>query len=201
MRVKGQNSVERKSILQFGKPEERSILDLFPYKSCTEEGVLITREDHFQRYYRVVSTDVEGLNEQEKLERMNQLTTVMRTYVPTIKLVSLTTETDLTEQIVQKRQLLDKNRMEQSLGRNLQRLKKKYEKKLVEEIQELKRAEQERPDLSFFFVIEGKTIKDLQTRNRQLMRSSGILGLKPLYKKKKKELIKILYRMNNMNDE
>ncbi|KWY18438.1 hypothetical protein, partial [Enterococcus faecium] len=141
--------------------------------------------------------DVEGLNEQEKLERMNQLTTVMRTYVPTIKLVSLTTETDLTEQIVQKRQLLDKNRMEQSLGRNLQRLKK-YEKKLVEEIQELKRAEQERPDLSFFFVIEGKTIKDLQTRNRQLMRSSGILGLKPLYKK---ELIKILYRMNNMNDE
>ncbi|EOG04558.1 hypothetical protein SKY_02772, partial [Enterococcus faecium EnGen0175] len=31
-----------------------------------------------------------------------------------------------------------------------------------------------------------------------LMRSSGILGLKPLYKK---ELIKILYRMNNMNDE
>jgi hypothetical protein len=199
MRVKGQNSVERKSILQFGKPEERSILDLFPYKSCTEEGVLITREDHFQRYYRVVSTDVEGLNEQEKLERMNQLTTVMRTYVPTIKLVSLTTETDLTEQIVQKRQLLDKNRMEQSLGRrNLQRLKK-YEKKLVEEIQELKRAEQERPDLSFFFVIEGKTIKDLQTRNRQLMRSSGILGLKPLYKKK--ELIKILYRMNNMNDE
>ncbi|MGC3164600.1 hypothetical protein ACPTE4_15045, partial [Enterococcus faecium] len=87
---------------------------------------------------------------------MNQLTTVMRTYVPTIKLVSLTTETDLTEQIVQKRQLLDKNRMEQSLGRNLQRLKK-YEKKLVEEIQELKRAEQERPDLSFFFVIEGKT--------------------------------------------
>ena len=43
MRVKGQNSVERKSILQFGKPEERSILDLFPYKSCTEEGVLITR--------------------------------------------------------------------------------------------------------------------------------------------------------------
>ncbi|MGN9427145.1 hypothetical protein ACTMRT_11865, partial [Enterococcus faecium] len=81
--------------------------------------------------------------------------------------------------------------------RNLQRLRK-YEKKLVEEIQELKRAEQERPDLSFFFVIEGKTIKDLQTRNRQLMRSSGILGLKPLYKK---ELIKILYRMNNMNDE
>ena len=197
MRVKGQNSVDKKSILQFGKPEERSILDLFPYKSCTEEGALITREDHFQRYYRVVSTDVEGLNEQEKLERMNQLTTVMRTYVPTIKLVSLTTETDLTEQIVQKRQLLDKNRMEQSLGRNLQRLRK-YEKKLVEEIQELKRAEQERPDLSFFFVIEGKTIKDLQTRNRQLMRSSGILGLKPLYKK---ELIKILYRMNNMNDE
>ncbi|MBU5508956.1 hypothetical protein KQI98_14820, partial [Enterococcus sp. S145_ASV_20] len=80
------------------------------------------REDHFQRYYRVVSPAVEGLNEQENLERMHHWTTVMRTYVPTIKLVSLTTETDLTEQIVQKRQLLDKNRMDQSLGRNLQRL-------------------------------------------------------------------------------
>ncbi len=73
-------------------------------------------------------------------------------------LVSLTTETDLTEQIVQKRQLLDKNRMEQSLGRNLQRLRK-YEKKLVEEIQELKRAEQERPDLSFF-----SSLKERQSR-------------------------------------
>lgn len=29
MRVKGQNSVDKKSILQFGKPEERSILDYF----------------------------------------------------------------------------------------------------------------------------------------------------------------------------
>ncbi|MGC3333276.1 hypothetical protein ACPTFD_14515, partial [Enterococcus faecium] len=83
----------------------------------------------------------------------NQWTTVMGTYGPTINLVSLTTETDLTEQMVQKRQLLDKNRMEQSLGRNLQRLKKN-EKKLVEEIQELKRAEQERPDLSFYIDIE-----------------------------------------------
>lgn len=43
--------------------------------------------------------------------------------------------------------------MEQSLGRNLQRLRK-YEKKLVEEIQELKRAEQERPDLSFFSLLK-----------------------------------------------
>lgn len=197
MIVKGRNTVEKRSILQFGKPEERSILDLFPYKSCTEEGVLITKENRYQRYYRVVSTDVEGLNDQEKVERMNQLTMVMRTYVPTIKLVSLTTETDLTEQIVQKRQLLEKNRFEQSLGKKLQQLRK-YEKKIVEEIQELKRAEQERPDLSFFFVIEGKSIKELQSRNRQLMRSSGVLGLSPLYKK---ELIKILYRMNNMNDE
>ena len=35
MRVKGQNSVDKKSILQFGKQEERSILDLFPYKSSS----------------------------------------------------------------------------------------------------------------------------------------------------------------------
>ena len=52
MRVKGQNSVDKKSINQFGKPEERSILDLFPYKSCTEEGVLDTKEsfDHRHAY-------------------------------------------------------------------------------------------------------------------------------------------------------
>lgn len=186
-----------RSIFQLGKPEERSILDLFPYKSCTPEGVLLTNEDRYQRYYRVASTDVEGLNGQEKVERMNQLTALMRIYVPALKLITLTTETDLSEQIVGKRQLLEKNRLEQISGKNLRQLRK-YEQKIIEEIQELKKAEQERPDLSFFFVIEGKTLNELIMRNKQLLRSSGVLGLKPLLKK---EVITILRRINNMNDE
>ncbi|MFB8449829.1 hypothetical protein ACFC3Z_12175 [Enterococcus thailandicus] len=197
MKVKEKNTSSKGSIFQLGKPEERSILDLFPYKDATEEGIILTREDHYQRYYRVSSTDVEGLSEQEQVQRMDQLTTVMRTYVPNLKLTSMTTETNLSEQIIGKRQLLEKNRLEQTRGKNLQRLRK-YEKKLVEEIQELKKAEQERPDLSFFFVIEGKTFEELKMKNRQLIRSSGILGLKPV---KKEELIVILNRMNNMNDE
>ncbi|WP_411372720.1 hypothetical protein [Enterococcus thailandicus] len=197
MKVKEKNTSSKGSIFQLGKPEERSILDLFPYKDATEEGIILTRENHYQRYYRVSSTDVEGLSEQEQVQRMDQLTTVMRTYVPNLKLTSMTTETNLSEQIIGKRQLLEKNRLEQTRGKNLQRLRK-YEKKLVEEIQELKKAEQERPDLSFFFVIEGKTFEELKMKNRQLIRSSGILGLKPV---KKEELIVILNRMNNMNDE
>lgn len=197
MKVKEKNTSSKGSVFQLGKPEERSILDLFPYKDATEEGIILTREDHYQRYYRVSSTDVEGLSEQEQVQRMDQLTTVMRTYVPNLKLTSMTTETNLSEQIIGKRQLLEKNRLEQTRGKNLQRLRK-YEKKLVEEIQELKKAEQERPDLSFFFVIEGKTFEELKMKNRQLIRSSGILGLKPV---KKEELIVILNRMNNMNDE
>ncbi|MFS0969886.1 hypothetical protein ACFC3P_12360 [Enterococcus thailandicus] len=197
MKVKEKNTSSKGSIFQLGKPEERSILDLFPYKDATEEGIILTREDHYQRYYRVSSTDVEGLSEQEQVQRMDQLTTVMRTYVPNLKLTSMTTETNLSEQIIGKRQLLEKNRLEQTRGKNLQRLRK-YEKKLVEEIQELKKAEQERPDLSFFFVIEGKTFEELKMKNRQLIRSSGVLGLKPV---NKEELIVILNRMNNMNDE
>lgn len=197
MKVTGSKKSIRGSIFQIGKPEDRSILDLFPYKSCSDQGILLTKENRYQRFYRVISTDVEGLNEQEKVERMDQLTIVMRTFVKNIKLISLTTETDLSEQITQKRQLLNKNRLEQMQNKQLRQLRK-YEKKIVEEIEELKRAELERPDLSFFFVIEGKDIKELSNQNRQLLRASGVLGLKPL---PKKELIKILYRMNNMNDE
>lgn len=197
MKVQSKSNQSMRSIFQLGKPEERSILDLFPYKSCTPEGVLLTNEDHYQRYYRVASTDVEGLNDQEKVERMNQLTALMRIYVPALKLITLTTETDLSEQIVGKRQLLEKNRLEQISGKNLRQLRK-YEQKIKEEIYELKKAEQERPDLSFFFVIEGKTLNELIMRNKQLLRSSGVLGLKPLLKK---EVITILRRINNMNDE
>lgn len=197
MKVKGSTKATSGSIFRLGKPEERSILDLFPYKSCSEEGVLLTSEDRYQRYYRVASTDVEGLNEQEKVERMDQFTAVLRTYVPSLKLASMTTETDLSSQIQEKRQQLQKLRLELTQGKKIQLLRK-YEKKIREEIEELKKAEQERPDLSFFFVIEGKDKKELMSRNRQLIRSSGVLKLKPLYKK---ELIKILYRMNNMNDE
>ncbi|MDA9462131.1 hypothetical protein B835_2060 [Enterococcus mundtii 3F] len=197
MRVKGKSTQTTKSLFRMGKPEDRSILDLFPYKSCSDQGILLTKENRYQRFYRVISTDVEGLNEQEKVERMDQLTIIMRTFVKNIKLISLTTETDLSEQITQKRQLLNKNRLEQMQNKQLRQLRK-YEKKIVEEIEELKRAELERPDLSFFFVIEAKDIKELSNQNRQLLRASGVLGLKPL---PKKELIKILYRMNNMNDE
>ncbi|WP_314576445.1 hypothetical protein [Enterococcus gilvus] len=199
MKVQTKGHSNRKRFRQIGQKEERSILDLFPYKRCSEEGVLVTEEDHLQRFFRIASTDVEGLNEQEQVERMNQLTMVMRTYVPGIKLTTLTTQTDLSAQIAEKRRLLQKNRLAQtqSSGATLT-IFRKYERILVEEIEELKRSEKEKPDLTFFFVIEAKTPKELLIRSRQLLRVSGVLELKP---QNKTNLITILYRMSNMNEE
>jgi hypothetical protein len=197
MKVQNKNTNNGTILKKLGKSEDRSVLDIFPYKRCSKEGVLVTNQDRLQRYFRIASTDVDGLNEQEQVQRMNQLTTIMRTYVPGLKLTSLTTETDLSEQIASKRKLLQKNRLAQAAGKNMQLLRK-FERKLVEEIEELKQSEKEKPDLTFFFVVEGKDSKDVMTKSKQLLRVSGVLQLKA---QNKEQLIPILYRMNNMNDE
>lgn len=197
MKVQSKSHSNGSLFRKIGKTEDRSIVDIFPYKRCSKEGVLVTNQDQLQRYFRIASTDVDGLNEQEQVQRMNQLTTVMRTYVPGLKLTSLTTETDLSSQIADKRRLLQRNRLAQAAGKNLQLLRK-FERKLVEEIEELKQSEKEKPDLTFFFVIEGKNSKEIMTRSKQLLRVSGVLQLKA---QSKEQLVPILYRMNNMNDE
>lgn len=197
MKVQSKRNSSGSILNKLGKAEDRSVLDIFPFKRCSSEGVLVTNQDKLQRYFRIASTDVDGLNEQEQLQRMNQLTTVMRTYVPGLKLTSLTTETDLSSQISDKRKLLQKNRLAQAAGKNIQLLRK-FERKLVEEIEELKQSEKEKPDLTFFFVIEGKNSKEIMTKSKQLLRVSGVLQLKA---QNKEQLIPILYRMNNMNDE
>lgn len=199
MKVSKKSKQSMRGIVKIGQPKERSILDIMPYKSCTKEGILRTHRDTFQRYYRIASTDIEGLNEQEQLERMNQLTTVMRTFIPSIKQTHMTTRTDLSLQIQYKREKLKQNRLMQTKakGKELGKLRK-YESKLVEEIKELQLAEQELPDLSFFYSIEGKTMNELNMRNSQIMRASGILGLQPIYKE---PLIPILRRLNNMTEE
>lgn len=197
MKVQNKSNTNVSLLRRIGKAEDRSILDIFPYKRCSKEGVLVTSQDRLQRYFRIASTDVDGLNEQEQVQRMNQLTTVMRTYVPGLKLTSLTTETDLSSQIAEKRKLLQRNRLAQAAGKNMQLLRK-FERKLVEEIEELKQSEKEKPDLTFFFIIEGKNTKEIMTRSKQLLRVSGVLQLKA---QNKDQLIPILYRMNNMNDE
>jgi len=197
MKVQSKSHSNGSILKKLGKTEDRSVLDIFPYKRCSKEGVLVTNQDQLQRYFRIASTDVDGLNEQEQVQRMNQLTTVMRTYVPGLKLTSLTTETDLSDQISTIRKRLQKNRFAQAAGKNMQLLRK-YERKLVEEIEELKQSEKEKPDLTFFFVIEGKNSKEIMNKSKQLLRVSGVLQLKA---QNKDQLIPILYRMNNMNDE
>lgn len=197
MKVQNKSVKSKPLLFRLGKEEERSILDIFPYKRCSKDGVLVTNEDRLQRYFRVTSTDVEGLNIQEQVERMDQLTTIMRTYVADIKLETLTTQTDLGPQLAEKRKLLQRNRMAQAAGKNLQLLRK-FERNLVEEIEQLKRSELEKPDLSFFFVIEADNKRELVLKSKQLYRSSGVLEIKP---QNKEQLISILYRVNNMNDE
>lgn len=199
MKINKRSKRNLRGILEIGQPKDLSILDIIPYKSCTPEGILRTRRDYFQRYFRIQSTDIEGLNDQEQLERMNQLTTIMRTFVPSLKLTHMTTPTDLTEQKNSKRSELKQNRLSQTTatGRELKRLRK-YERKLVEDIQELSQAEKDLPDLSFFFSIEGETIEALSNQNKQLMRSSGILRLDPLLKD---EVTNVLSRINNMTTE
>lgn len=185
------------SIFPKDTEKDKSILDKFPYKRCSENGILLDKENRLQRMLSIESTDLDGLNEAEKLEKMDGLTTIARVYTDDFKIITSTTRTNLTVQIEEKRNRLKEVRKAQMAGKNLQQLRK-IERLLIEQINFLKKDELERPDLSFFFVIYADTENELELKTRQIRNAGSAFNMQPL---NKKETMHVLYRLNNMNEE
>lgn len=176
---------------------DESVLSLLKYKRCSEDGILVTRENTYQQFLQIRTNDLDSLNESELTEMLDAMTDTARTYVDDLKLKVLTSKTDTTKQ--QEYWHRNMKKANEKLLMNFQDKASQSNKQVsLENIQRLKTVEQTRPDLNFYFVIFAKDENELTRKRRLLMRTANSYRLAPLNKKQTEQ---VLYRCNNMNDE
>lgn len=197
MKIKETKKKGKEPALPFLHTQNLSTFDLLRYKRCSKEGILTTRTNTVERYFKIYTTDLDSLNDNELAEQLDAMTTTCRTYVDDLKLVVMTSKTNTQVQQDYWREQLQK--IQHSLVLDPSNTAINANKQVaLENIQRLKEVELVRPDLNFYFKIFSHERSDLKRKHRQLMRSASAYRLKPL---NQEETEAVLYRCNNMNDE
>lgn len=197
MKIKETKKKAKESSLAFLHTQDLSTFDLLRFKCCTKEGILYTRNNTVERYFKIYTTDLDSLNDTELAEQLDAMTTTCRTYVDDLKLVIMTSKTNTQVQQDYWREQLQKIQQKLLLDPSNKAINADKEV-AIENIQRLKEVELVRPDLNFYFKIFSHERSDLLRKQRQLMRTASAYRLKPL---NQSETEAVLYRCNNMNDE
>lgn len=184
------------------KSNDLPIIDIMPYKSITKEGYLIDKQDEYQAYLKVRTTDLVSMNNSDLNRMISQLTSLCRVYLEPLKIISMTYSTETTEQQsywkgrinTYRKMLVSPNLSDKEIYR--------YEVMLKLALDNLRRVtwvEDSLSELTFFFVCYGKSKKEVESRVRDIFRLGGKQF--DLQQVDKKNLEKILFRLNNMNTE
>lgn len=191
----------------FNNKGEDSIINLIPYKSCSEDGVVRKTnilypnspdKDLYQVFLSINTTDLESMTDDELARWADSYTRINRIYSEPLKLISMARKTKVTQPIK-----FWKNSQANSARRIASR-KDIDESRVInrialETLQILREMERNDTDLKFYFVVTGKTLEALMTQIRIIKGAGGpILGLMV---QNKKEVTPIITRLMNMNDE
>ncbi|KIO69905.1 hypothetical protein B4065_1363 [Caldibacillus thermoamylovorans] len=172
------------------------IVDVIPYKRITKDSFLIDKQNEFQAYLKVQTTDLVSLNNSDLNKVINQLTTICRLYTEDIKILAMTYSTETTDQQIYwkakiaqyQKMLMSKNNREQ------------YEIMLKIAKDNLRRVtwvEEQLSELTFFIIVYGKTEKEINSHIKEIIRLGGKtfnLQLVDRY-----NLENIVFRLNNIN--
>ena len=197
MKIKQTKKKAKEPTLAFLHTLDLSTFDLLRYKRCSEDGILTTKQNTVERYFKIYTTDLDSLNDNELAEQLDAMTTTCRTYVDDLKLVVMTSKTNTQEQQEYWREQLQQ--IQSRLIHDPSNTAINADKQVaLENIQRLKDVELIRPDLNFYFKTFSHERSDLKRKQRQLMRSASAYRLNPLDQEATEA---VLYRCNNMNDE
>ncbi|HCM90574.1 MULTISPECIES: hypothetical protein [Vagococcus] len=184
--------------LSFIVSADKSITDRFPYKRVLDDGTLVTKNNTYQAYLKVKTTDLTSISEDGFMRLVNKLTYLNRVFLDDFKIVSLTYPTETIEQgmywkrrIAQaKRELF--NNEHAHLDTYLKwNLKLAYDNlSRVDFVSTL-------PELTFSIVVYGKTRKELKN-NVEVIRQAGGKELN-LRVQTQEEVTNIVKKLLNMN--
>lgn len=201
------SSNQRKLFLSLNNHGDDSIVNLLPYKKCSEQGIIrkanieypqTPSKDLYQVFLSIKSTDLDSLNEGELAEWADTYTAINRVFSHPLKLVSLSRQAKATEPLRYWTQVnkaaTNELAARNDIDRNLQ-----IRETSLEVIDRLKSLEQTNTDLKFYFQITAKSKDELFKLVRIIKQVGGTkFGLDI---QNKVEVTAILKRMANMNEE
>lgn len=160
-------------IMDLITPKDKSMMEILPYKKVTKEGILITKDNKYQAYLKVKTTDLTSISDEGFRRMVNKLTYLNRVYLEPFKIMSLTYPTEVIEQISYwnhrikeaKKELLSNQDpgKETYLQWNLKLARDNYMR--IEFVSTL-------PELTFCIVVYGDTLKEVNN-HINLMKQAG----------------------------
>lgn len=185
------------------KSNDLPIINVMPYKRITKEGYLIDKHNEYQAYLKVKTTDLVSMNSTDLNRTIGQLTTLCRVYPEAIKIVAMTYSTETTQQQIFWKGRINKYRRALMAKEISDADYNRFETMLKYAQDNLRRVtwvEESLSELTFFIVVYGKNVREIDTRVRDMLRIGGRqFDLKHVDEKGKIE--DILFRLNNMNSE
>ncbi|MDM5335780.1 hypothetical protein QUF84_00520 [Fictibacillus enclensis] len=178
------------------------IIEIMPYKRITKEGFLVDKQNEYQAYLKVKTTDLVSMNHSDLNRIIQNLTSLCKVYVEPLKILSMTYSTETTEQQTYwkgrinkyRRLLVSKNLSEDERDRQEVMLKL-----AMDNLRRVTWVEESLSELTFFIVCYGKNQKEMETHVRDIIRLGGKQFSLQLVNRK--HLENILFRLNNMNTE
>lgn len=173
----------------------------FLYKKVTKDGVIVDKNDNYQMFLKVKTTDLSSLSQDDFKRFFNKFTHLLRVYTEPIKISSLTYPTNVHSQISYwQYRVAQIRRKILTLDPEDTHQHKIYEAQLKIAIENIGRTNfvSTIPELTFTFTIYARNLKALQKQAKFLKNVGGReLGLQML---NQEETIKIIRKLNNMND-
>lgn len=184
------------------KSDNLPIVDVLPYKRPTDEGFVVDRNDGYQAYLKVKTSDLVSMNNSDLKRTISQLTTLCRIYTDPTKILAMTYLTETNEQQRFWKSRINKYRRAVASNQLSEADRSRYETMLKLAMDNLRRVtwvEENLTELTFFIIVYGKDTKELKTNIRDMKRYGGkLFDLKQV---DKDSLEDIIFRLNNMNTE
>ncbi|WP_410592269.1 hypothetical protein [Bacillus sp. SIMBA_074] len=194
------------TVLPFLSPERKettSVLDAIQYKRMDRKtGAVIDVRDQYQAFLKVKTTDLLSMHQDDLTRVMSRLTTLSRVYHEPFKVIGMTYLSETTEQQAYWKRMALRYRSRMNNGNvteeQIRLLRYRY-KLANENLMRVIWVEKNLEEFSFFFVVYGKSEREIQKNIVDIIRYGGReLELKRLSIKETEELI---YKLHNMESE
>lgn len=184
--------------------DTKSLVELFPYKTIAEDGLIKDKNDKYQRVLKIGVSDLESLEQDELNKYIDKFSYCLRIMMGSLKIINISTPTPIEKNVAYWDELIKDTRTEiaqldvespfyqteiYSLERTLEMQTEAYARLLF--ISTLS-------EMNFRLVLYSESIKEIEQKTDMLIRAGGKeLGF---VKASKEEVEQMTYKLNNMND-
>lgn len=204
---KKETNFKLEQILDFFRVKDVSMLDTLPIKKVLANGIIVDKDNHYQAFLKIKTTDLTSLSSEDFNRTINKFTYLLRVYTEPLKIVSLTYPTEVLEQLAYWKYRIDYTKkklyaLEKTLEYETYSRKEEYlRNQLTLTYENYNRITYvgTLKELTFLFVVYGKTQAEVVSRIQDIKGYGGReLDLELL---DKENVTTVLHKLNNMNSK